>query len=94
MNEKQLQEFKHRRIELIVRSSMGMSYDWEKPKIAQTVGPYYPKAFDEYTQNYPETKLKIQQKLGTLDVDELAQGFQENGHLNIAPNWVGQFGRC
>lgn len=56
----------------ILRRKFGALYDWEKPMIIETVGPFDPSAFDNFADRLDTMLIAAIGLLEELDVPDLA----------------------
>lgn len=68
------------KIEKIIRKQMGESFIWNKPEIVETIGPYFPSAFDDYTDFHKAVKQRLSEHLNRLSIDDLIDRFDGNGN--------------
>lgn len=83
---------KIRKIKTIIQKQMGDLYNWEKPEIVQTVGPYFPNAFDHFEDSHKAAKQRLLKNLDAFSIDDLIDGFDGKGNLRLKPT-LGSHGK-
>lgn len=76
---------KTRKIETIIRKQMGDFYDWEKPEIVRTIGPFFPNAFDHLAESHKSVKQRLFKNLDTFSLDDLNDRFDGKGNSKVKP---------
>jgi hypothetical protein len=76
---------KVRKIETIIRNSMGGFYTWEKPQLTHSMGPVFPDAFDEIQKQIDNVKHDFTEYLTSMDSDQSQDLFDDDGKLLIRP---------
>ncbi|MFK5978036.1 MAG: hypothetical protein QM488_04035 [Rhizobiaceae bacterium] len=69
-------------IDKIIIAQLGELHTWKKPKIEETVGPYKPSIFDEFSNRISSIKGQLKMRLRKLLPDELEFWFNSEGALN------------
>lgn len=86
------------KIETILAHQMGDIYSWKKPEIVQTIGPYFPDAFDGYTDQVENIRFRLTEELAAMNEDTIALSFNMQGEasmglLSQASDWGARFQR-
>ncbi len=64
--------------ERLLREKFGEWFDWEKPEIAQTVGPYDPEAFEAFSEHLENLIKKAKLKIETFSPEDLTGAENED----------------
>lgn len=72
------EDSRDRKIEQIIARKMGEIYDWKEPSVVKTLGPFFPNAFKQYTDEVRNIHFLLRERLQSLNLDELQLGFDPN----------------
>lgn len=78
-------DLRERNIEQIIARKMGKIYDWKEPQVVKTVGPFFPDAFKQYTDEVQNIHFRLKERLQELSLEELQLGLDLNFAVRETP---------